>query len=140
MLAVAHNGDEGEQERVSRQLLASSGPVALAMAACDGDSVQDKAARPNVFSKVPGLNSAADPEAWDGECPYPDINYATEFFAARWVVFDRGWPVARRPEGYQRASIPRWSHCPASRRMDAEGYWAVRPHASTVSTRWRTHD
>ena len=52
------------------------------------------AAFPNVYAKVSGLNTAADPERWTGADLVESIGFAIEVFGAERLMFGSDWPVA----------------------------------------------
>ena len=49
---------------------------------------------PNVYAKVSGLNTAADPERWTGADLVESIGFAIEVFGAERLMFGSDWPVA----------------------------------------------
>ena len=49
---------------------------------------------PNVYAKVSGLNTAADPEAWTAADLVESIGHALEVFGAERLMFGSDWPVA----------------------------------------------
>ena len=49
---------------------------------------------PNVYGKVSGLNTAADPENWSAADLNPYIDYALERFGVDRLMFGGDWPVA----------------------------------------------
>jgi L-fuconolactonase len=55
---------------------------------------------PNVYAKVSGLNTAADPENWSADDLKPYIEFAAEKFGARRLMFGSDWPVANLAGDY----------------------------------------
>lgn len=55
---------------------------------------------PNVYAKISGLNTAADPENWSAEDLKPYIDYAIEKFGADRLMFGSDWPVANLAGDY----------------------------------------
>lgn len=51
------------------------------------------AAHPNVFAKISGLNTAADPQSWTARDLQPYIDHALEVFGAERLMFGGDWPV-----------------------------------------------
>jgi L-fuconolactonase len=52
------------------------------------------AEQPNVYAKVSGLNTAADPATWTGADLVEAIGFAVEVFGASRLMFGSDWPVA----------------------------------------------
>ncbi len=48
---------------------------------------------PNVYAKLSGLNTAADPENWSAQDLKPYIDFAIEQFGAHRLMFGSDWPV-----------------------------------------------
>jgi L-fuconolactonase len=57
---------------------------------------------PNVYAKVSGLNTAADPETWTAEDLKPYIDHAIACFGADRLMFGSDWPVAILAGDYQK--------------------------------------
>ena len=49
---------------------------------------------PNVYAKVSGLNTAADPESWTAEDLKPYTDFAIDRFGVERLMFGGDWPVA----------------------------------------------
>ncbi len=62
--------------------------------------LQAAAQNPNVFAKVSGLNTAADPEHWTAEDLKPYIEDALRLFGAERLMFGSDWPVANLAGDY----------------------------------------
>jgi L-fuconolactonase len=60
------------------------------------------AAYPNVYAKVSGLNTAADPAQWTWQDLKPYIDYAKQQFSADRLMFGSDWPVANLAGDYGR--------------------------------------
>lgn len=56
---------------------------------------------PNVYAKISGLNTAANPETWSGEELKPYVSYALEIFGPERLMFGSDWPVALLAGDYQ---------------------------------------
>lgn len=54
-----------------------------------------------VYAKVSGLNTAADPLTWNGESLRPYVEYAIERFGADRLLFGTDWPVALMAGTYE---------------------------------------
>lgn len=52
------------------------------------------AEHPNVYAKVSGLNTAADPATWTAEDLRPYVDHALEVFGPERLMFGGDWPVA----------------------------------------------
>ncbi len=52
------------------------------------------AEHPNVYAKISGLNTAADPETWTGADLVESIGHSLEVFGAERLLFGSDWPVA----------------------------------------------
>ncbi len=66
-------------------------------------SLLARAARhPNVYAKVSGLNTLADPEHWTAEDIKPYVDYAVKHFGANRLMFGGDWPVAVLAGDYQK--------------------------------------
>ncbi len=48
---------------------------------------------PNVYAKISGLNTAADPETWSGADLKPYIDFAIEQFGVERILWGSDWPV-----------------------------------------------
>src|SRR5438876_7779154 len=48
---------------------------------------------PNVYAKVSGLNTAADPQTWSADDLRPYIDVAIEHLGADRLMFGSDWPV-----------------------------------------------
>jgi L-fuconolactonase len=57
---------------------------------------------PNVYAKVSGLNTAADPENWDSEDLKPYIDFAIDRFGVERLMFGGDWPVSILAGDYQK--------------------------------------
>jgi len=64
------------------------------------EQMQAAAQNPNVFGKVSGLNTAADPEHWSAEDLKPYIDDALSLFGAERLMFGSDWPVANLAGDY----------------------------------------
>jgi L-fuconolactonase len=62
--------------------------------------IKEAASYPQVFSKVSGLNTAADPLNWAAVDLQPYIDYAFEVFGADRLMFGSDWPVANLAGDY----------------------------------------
>lgn len=51
------------------------------------------ASYPNVYAKISGLNTAADPDSWTAESFRPYIDFAMERFGADRLMYGSDWPV-----------------------------------------------
>jgi L-fuconolactonase len=60
------------------------------------------AARPNVYAKVSGLNTAADPDRWSAEDLRPFVTVALETFGPERLMFGSDWPVCLMAGDYAR--------------------------------------
>ena len=56
----------------------------------------------NVYAKVSGLNTAAEPENWSSEDLKPYIDFAIERFGPERLMFGSDWPVATLAGDYQK--------------------------------------
>ncbi len=66
-------------------------------------SLLARAARhPNVYAKVSGLNTAADPDHWTAEDLKPYVDHAVQHFGANRLMFGGDWPVAVLAGDYQK--------------------------------------
>ncbi|TDC58453.1 hypothetical protein E1281_01230 [Actinomadura sp. KC345] len=62
-----------------------------------------RAARhPNVYAKVSGLNTAADPETWTAAVLRPYVEHALELFGAGRLMFGGDWPISVLAGGYRK--------------------------------------
>jgi len=52
------------------------------------------AAHPNVYAKVSGLNTAAEPDTWSAEDLRPYVQRAVDLFGAGRLMYGGDWPVA----------------------------------------------
>jgi L-fuconolactonase len=57
---------------------------------------------PNVYAKVSGLNTAADPENWSAQDLKPYIDFAIEHFGPERLMFGSDWPVATLAGDYRK--------------------------------------
>lgn len=57
---------------------------------------------PNVYAKVSGLNTAADPDTWTADDLKPYIDFAKEHFGAERLMFGSDWPVANLAGDYEK--------------------------------------
>ncbi|MFS0723042.1 amidohydrolase family protein [Paenibacillus sp. 1P07SE] len=64
--------------------------------------LREAAQYPNVFAKVSGLNTAADPDSWAGEDLKPYIEHAMICFGADRLMFGSDWPVANLAGDYRK--------------------------------------
>ncbi|MBO9608622.1 MAG: amidohydrolase family protein [Paenibacillaceae bacterium] len=55
---------------------------------------------PNVYAKLSGLNTAADPAGWSWRDLKPYVDYAREQFGADRLMFGSDWPVANLAGDY----------------------------------------
>jgi L-fuconolactonase len=55
---------------------------------------------PNVFAKVSGLNTAADPETWTAGDLRPYVDHALEHFGAARLMYGGDWPISVLAGGY----------------------------------------
>jgi L-fucono-1,5-lactonase len=62
----------------------------------------EAAVYPNVYAKVSGLNTAADPERWSADDLRPFIEAAVRHFGADRLVFGSDWPVCLMAGDYER--------------------------------------
>lgn len=60
------------------------------------------AAHPNVYAKVSGLNTAADPERWSAQDLRPFVAVALEAFGPERLMFGSDWPVCLMAGDYER--------------------------------------
>lgn len=60
------------------------------------------AACPNVYAKVSGLNTAADPERWSADHLRPFVEMALKQFGPRRLMFGSDWPVCLMAGDYER--------------------------------------
>ena len=58
------------------------------------DLLYRAAEHPNVFGKLSGLNTAADPDSWSARDLQPYVDRAVELFGASRLMFGGDWPVA----------------------------------------------
>jgi L-fucono-1,5-lactonase len=56
----------------------------------------------NVFAKISGLNTAADPEHWSADDLKPYIAHAMSVFGADRLMFGSDWPVCLLAGDYAR--------------------------------------
>jgi L-fuconolactonase len=64
------------------------------------DLLAGAAARPNVFAKLSGLNTAADPETWTAADLRPYVDRALELFGPRRLMYGGDWPITTLAGGY----------------------------------------
>lgn len=57
---------------------------------------------PNVYAKVSGLNTAADPDHWSADDLKPYIDFALDKFGANRLMFGSDWPVANLAGDYHK--------------------------------------
>ena len=62
--------------------------------------LRETAQYPNVYAKLSGLNTAADPHTWSGEDLKPYIEHAMICFGAERLMFGSDWPVANLAGDY----------------------------------------
>lgn len=55
---------------------------------------------PNVYAKVSGLNTAADPDTWSADDLKPYIDFGLKHFGAERLMFGSDWPVANLAGNY----------------------------------------
>jgi len=60
------------------------------------------ASYPNVYAKVSGLNTAADPDRWSADDLRPFVEVAVERFGAERLMFGSDWPVCLMAGDYMR--------------------------------------
>jgi L-fuconolactonase len=60
------------------------------------------AEHPQVYAKLSGLNTAADPERWSAEDLKPYVDFALDRFGPERLMFGGDWPVATLAGDYQR--------------------------------------
>ena len=60
------------------------------------------AAYPNVYAKVSGLNTAADPERWSADDLRPFVEVALDAFGPDRLMFGSDWPVCLMAGDYRR--------------------------------------
>ena len=60
------------------------------------------ASYPNVYAKVSGLNTAADPERWSAEDLRPFVEVALQLFGPERLMFGSDWPVCLLAGDYMR--------------------------------------
>ncbi len=60
------------------------------------------AAQANVYAKVSGLNTAADPEHWSADDLRPFVDVALERFGPERLMFGSDWPVCLMAGDYER--------------------------------------
>lgn len=59
------------------------------------------ASHPNVYAKVSGLNTAADPDSWTAEDLQPYVDHALQVFSADRLMYGGDWPIATLAGTYQ---------------------------------------
>jgi len=64
------------------------------------EQIKMAAEYPNVYAKVSGLNTAADPVRWSSDDLKPYIDFAAACFGARRLMFGSDWPVANLAGDY----------------------------------------
>ncbi|WP_078544699.1 amidohydrolase family protein [Litchfieldia alkalitelluris] len=64
------------------------------------EQIRKAASYPNVYAKISGLNTAADPETWSGSDFKPYIDEAIRCFGAERLMFGSDWPVANLAGDY----------------------------------------
>ncbi len=60
------------------------------------------ASYPNVYAKVSGLNTAADPSGWSAEDLRPFVEVALREFGPERLMFGSDWPVCLMADDYER--------------------------------------
>lgn len=55
---------------------------------------------PNVYAKISGLNTAADPDNWSAKDLKPYVDYVFDIFGAQRLMFGSDWPVANLAGDY----------------------------------------
>ncbi|QSB13739.1 amidohydrolase family protein [Natronosporangium hydrolyticum] len=65
------------------------------------DLLAAAAAHPNVYAKISGLNTAADPARWSAADLRPYVEHALAVFGADRLMFGSDWPVALLAGDYQ---------------------------------------
>lgn len=60
------------------------------------------AAHPNVYAKISGLNTAADPDEWSAEDLRPFVDVALDAFGPDRLMFGSDWPVCLMAGDYAR--------------------------------------
>jgi len=82
--------------------------------------------RPNVFCKLSGMVTGADPRAWTRASLEPYAHAVLEAFGPSRVMFGSDWPSAW-PPAPTRSGSPRSGSCAAgSRQRAGRGCWAER--------------
>jgi L-fuconolactonase len=66
------------------------------------ERMADLAKRPNVYCKLSGMATEADPRAWTPEQLRPYMDVALEAFGPRRLMFGSDWPVCLLAVGYRR--------------------------------------
>lgn len=66
------------------------------------DLLARAAEHPQVYAKVSGLNTAADPERWSADDLRPYVEHALACFGAERLMFGGDWPVATLAGDYQK--------------------------------------
>ncbi|MCM3715518.1 amidohydrolase family protein [Alkalihalobacillus oceani] len=64
--------------------------------------IKKAAAYPNIYAKVSGLNTAADPKSWTWEDIKPYIDLSFEIFGSERLMFGSDWPVANLAGDYRK--------------------------------------
>lgn len=64
--------------------------------------LREAAQNPNVYAKVSGLNTAADPEGWTAADLRPYVEHALAVFGAQRLMYGGDWPVTNLAGGYER--------------------------------------
>jgi L-fuconolactonase len=64
--------------------------------------IADLARRPNVFAKLSGLTTEADPDHWRSPDIRPYLDHALDVFGPRRCMFGSDWPVATLATTYRR--------------------------------------
>jgi L-fuconolactonase len=62
----------------------------------------EAASYPNVYAKISGLNTAADPDHWTAADLKPYIDFARKHFTADRLMFGSDWPVSLLAGDYRR--------------------------------------
>jgi L-fuconolactonase len=64
------------------------------------ERMRDLARRPNVFCKLSGMVTEADPRAWTRASLQPYVDVVVEAFGPRRVMFGSDWPVCLAASSY----------------------------------------
>lgn len=94
-IAAAHPSLNIVIDHLAKPSIASRGWLPWA------DTLARAAAHPNVFAKISGLNTAAQPD-WTAADLKPYVDHALEVFGAERLMFGGDWPVALLSGDYRR--------------------------------------